>query len=133
MHQQHVARRQISEQILPPPSETLNRLTPEPLLEILGDRPAQTAVAHLHLDYARALHGGRQTTAHAFDFGKLGHWLIGSSLIGSSLTHSAPKVPALWSCPQRTIGHGQDRKKDHQDDSFRRADRVARRETGTGE
>src|SRR6516225_1101690 len=102
MHQQHVARRQISEQILPPPSETLNRLTPEPLLEILGDRPAQTAVAHLHLDYARALYGVRQATAHAFDFGKLGHWLIGSSLIGSSLTHSAPKAPALWSCPQRT-------------------------------
>ena len=73
MHHQHLARRQIGQQIFRPPAEALDRLPGQALFEVLGNRPAQAAVAHLDLGQARAFHGGRQAAPHGLDFGELGH------------------------------------------------------------
>ena len=73
VHQQHVAGGKIGEQVFGAAAEALDGLAGEPLLEVLGDRPAQAAVAHLDLFEARALHGGGEPQADGFDLGKFGH------------------------------------------------------------
>ena len=47
-------------------------------------------------------------------------------------THSAPRPAALWSCPQRIIGHGQEPSQRPRRHPFRRKDRAAGRQAGAG-
>ena len=56
MHHQHVAGRQIGEQIFGPPAHAGHGCAFEALGEILRQRPAQVAAMHLDLGEARALH-----------------------------------------------------------------------------
>ena len=55
MHDQHVAGRQIGEQIFGAPADAGDGLALEPLREILRQRPAQIAAANLDLDEALRL------------------------------------------------------------------------------
>ena len=76
MHQQHLAGRQVGEQILRAPVQALDGRALEPLVEVLRKRKAQVRPALLDPHEARALHHGLQAAAHGFDFGKFGHWLV---------------------------------------------------------
>ena len=73
MHQQHLAGRQVREQILGAPVQALDARALEPLVEVLRKRKAQIRPALLDPHEARALHHGLQAAAHGFDFGKFGH------------------------------------------------------------
>ena len=73
MHHQHVARRQIGQQIFRAPPEPFDGLTFQALFEALRDRPAQAAMTHLDFLDCRAFHGRRQAATHGFDFGQFGH------------------------------------------------------------
>ena len=73
MHEQHVARRQIGQQIFGAAAEAGDGLAFELLGEILRQRPAQIAAMRLHLDETRVLHRGRKPAADGFDFGEFGH------------------------------------------------------------
>ena len=64
-----------AEQIFGPPAEAGHGLAVQPLREILRQRPAQIAAAHLDLGEARAFHRGLEAAAHRLDFGQFGHRL----------------------------------------------------------
>ena len=76
MHEQHVAGRQIGQQIFGPPAEAGDGVAFEAAGEILRQRPAQIAAVNLDLGEARALHRRLEAAAHRFDFGKFGHCSI---------------------------------------------------------
>ena len=96
MHQQHVAGREIGEQILGAAAEALDRLALEPRHEILRQRPAQILAARLHLRESGALHDGRETAAHGLDFGQFGH---GIGLRPGDIARGSGR--ALWFEPAR--------------------------------
>ena len=73
MHQQHLAGRQIRQQILRAPVQAFDGRALEPLVEVLRKRKAQVRPALLDPHEARTLHHGLQAAAHGFDFGKFGH------------------------------------------------------------
>ena len=73
MHQQHLAGREIRQQIFRPPADADDSLPLEALVEILRKRKAQIRPALLDPHEARGLHHGLQPAAYGLDFGKLGH------------------------------------------------------------
>jgi hypothetical protein len=73
MHQQHLAGRDIRQQIFRAPADAADGLTLEPVGEILRERKAQVRPARLDAHETRALHHRLQAAAHGFDLGKLGH------------------------------------------------------------
>ena len=73
MHQQHLAGRDIRQQVFGAPADAADGLALEPVGEVLRKRKAQVRPARLDAHEARALHHGLQAAAHGFDFGKLGH------------------------------------------------------------
>ena len=73
MHDQHVARRELREQIFAAPPERLDGLAFELLGEVRGQRPAQVAAPRLDLLEARAFHDRLQAAADGFDLGKFRH------------------------------------------------------------
>ena len=75
MHQQHLAGREIGEQILRAAAEPRHGLSLEALHEILRQRKAQIGPPRLDLLEARALHRRLKTAPDGFDFGKFGHVL----------------------------------------------------------
>ena len=81
MHQQHVAGRQVGQQIFRAPAEAGDGLASQPFREILRQRPAQIAAAHLDFGEARAFHRRLKAAAHRLDFGKFGHGTDGRRLL----------------------------------------------------
>jgi hypothetical protein len=73
MHQQHIARREIGQEVFRPPAEPGHRLALEPLGEILRQRPAKIAAPRLHMRKARALHDGRKAPPYRLDLGQFRH------------------------------------------------------------
>ena len=73
MHEQHIAGREIGEQIFRPSAEAGHGLALEAWRKILRQRPAQIAAVNLDLGEARALHRRLEAAAHRLDFGKFGH------------------------------------------------------------
>ena len=73
VHQQHLARGEIGEQIFRTPPESFHGRALEPLVEVLRKRKAQIRPALLDPHEPRAFHHRLQAAAHCFDFGKFGH------------------------------------------------------------
>src|SRR6516165_8031769 len=73
MHDQHLARGELGQEVLCPPFEPLHPLPLQALHEIAGQRPAQIAALRLDPSEARALHDWREPAANGLDFGQLGH------------------------------------------------------------
>ncbi len=73
MHDQHIARRQIGEQVFGAPADAGDGLARKPARKILRQRPAQIAAPDLDLDEALAFHGRLEASAHGLDFGKFRH------------------------------------------------------------
>ena len=69
MHQQHLARRQIREQIFGAAAEPADGVAFDALDEILRQRPTQVAAPRLDFSEARTFHDRRQAAADGFDLG----------------------------------------------------------------
>ena len=74
MHQKHLARRQIREQIFRAAAEAGHGLAFEALHEVLRKRETEIGPPRLDLDEPRALHRGHEPAANGFYFGKFGHF-----------------------------------------------------------
>ena len=69
MHDQHVAGRQIGQEIFRPATKTGHRLAFQPGGKIPGQTPAQIVAPHLDLDEAGAFHDRRKTAPDCFHLG----------------------------------------------------------------
>ena len=73
MHDEHLAGREVGEEVFGPAAERRDRLALEALREALREGEAQVRPALLDLVDAGADHGGLEAAADGFDFGKFGH------------------------------------------------------------
>jgi hypothetical protein len=69
MHHQHIAGRQIRQQVFGAAAKPGDGLSGQALGEVLGERPAQIGAVKFDLGLSRPLHHGREPTPHGFDFG----------------------------------------------------------------
>jgi len=73
MHQQHIARPKIGQEIFRAPADTCDGLPLEPRHKILLQRKPQIAAPRLGFDNQRTLHRRLQPAADSFDFGEFRH------------------------------------------------------------
>src|SRR6202048_1733584 len=97
MHDQHVSRRQIDEQILCAPRQFFPRAPPEPLHEIVRQRPAQVPATRLDRHKASALHDRYKAAANSFDFRQFRHDSSGTDI-------ASPPGPRYGSARSASVG-----------------------------
>src|SRR5262249_44111846 len=124
MHDQHLAGRELGEQIFGAPAKLLDGRPDEAPPEIVRQRPAQVLAVGPDREERSVHHRGRQAPPHGFDLGQFRHVYTPSGDFPSC--DSAPRARALWSGrPEPSMAETPDRQTDF---GFREVPLAAKQE-----